>query len=79
MHRILIDYGFILGPQRQAERFVFEHEGKMQKAFWDWVDAHEGSKTFPFQPPGCYPSFIRVILMHFTSLPHETHTIGSAA
>ena len=48
MNTVLTDYGFRMGPQREAERFVHDHKWTMQPSFWDWVDAYEAFQDAPF-------------------------------
>lgn len=48
MDAVLRYYGFRMGPQHEAERFVHEHRWVMQKPFWDWVAAHEAFQDVPF-------------------------------
>lgn len=48
MKEVLSHYGYRLGPQAEAERFVWEHQWNMGPAFWDWVDRHEAFQDVPF-------------------------------
>ena len=48
MTTVLTDYGFHMGPQREAELFVHDHQWNMQPSFWDWVDTHEAFQDIPF-------------------------------
>ena len=48
MKELLTHYGYRLGPQAEAERFVWEHEWNMGPAFWEWVDRHEAFQDVPF-------------------------------
>jgi hypothetical protein len=55
MQTVLTDYGFRMGPQREAERFVHDHQRDMQPSFWDWVDAHEAFQDVPFSTTWLLP------------------------
>jgi hypothetical protein len=48
MKELLTHYGYRLGPQAEAERFVWEDRWAMGPAFWEWVDRYEAFQDVPF-------------------------------